>query len=216
MPPAPAEDPLSLDTLVLIERHREGDRRALDELFRRYAERVRRIVAVRMGAFLRSRADVEDVVQETLLRAFKSLEGYESREDAKLIDWMARIAENALRNLYSHEHAQKRDAGQEVGLEGLRGSAPGESSLGWDLVAEATSIPDRVSRGEMEEVVDACLATMREEEREVILLADYAQGDWEFVARKLQRSTADAAQQFHRRARRTLSAKVERKLRRTP
>lgn len=216
MPPAREEDPLSLDTLVLIERHREGDRRALDELFRRYAERVRRIVAVRMGAFLRSRADVEDVVQETLLRAFRSLEGYEAREDAKLIDWMARIAENALRNLYSHEHAQKRDAGQEVGLEGLRGSAPGESSLGWDLVAEATSIPDRVSSVEMEEVVDGCLATMREEEREVILLADYAQGDWEFVAKKLRRSSPDAAQQFHRRARRTLLAKVERLLRRTP
>ena len=215
MSPEGEDSPPAPDTIVLIRRHKGGDRQALDELFRRYSERVRRIVRIRMGAFLRSRAEVEDVVQETLLRAFQGLEGYQEREDAKLIDWMARIAENALRNLYQHEHAQKRDAGREVEIEKLRASGMAGSSLGWDLVAEATAIPDRVSRVEMEEVVDECLSTMTEEQREVILLVDYAQGSWEFVAAQIERPSTEAAQQFHRRARFALSAKVERRLRRS-
>ena len=93
-----------------------------------------------MGAFLRSRAEVEDIVQETLLRAFQGLDRYEAREDARLIDWMARIAENALRNLVQHQRAGKRDAGLEVAIESLRDKAQ-RSSIGWDVVADSTAIP---------------------------------------------------------------------------
>ena len=205
-------DPKNLETLILIEQHKGGNRDALDELFRRYAERVRRIVRVRMGAFLRSRAEVEDVVQETLLRAFEGIDNFETREDARLIDWMARIAENSLRNLFQHEMAQKRDAQREVAIENLRDKAQ-QSSLGWDLVSPTTAPPEKVTNKEMEEIVDECLAELPEEEREIILLVDYANGDWEFVAQQTERPSAGAAQQFHRRARVSLAAKVERRLR---
>jgi RNA polymerase sigma factor (sigma-70 family) len=212
MSSTPSTDPRLLETLVLIERHRAGSREALDELFRRYAQRVRRIVVVRMGAFLRSRAEVEDVVQETLLRAFQGLDSFEVREDAKLIDWMARIAENSLRNLFQHEHAQMRDAQREVALENLRDKAQ-SSSLAWDLVSPTSSPPEKLSAREMEEIVDSCLAELPEDQREIILLVDYASGDWDFVAERTERPTAGAAQQFHRRARVSLAAKVERRLR---
>ncbi|MCB9916510.1 MAG: sigma-70 family RNA polymerase sigma factor [Planctomycetes bacterium] len=205
--------PHALETFALIQRHRAGDRAALDELFARYAERVRRIVRVRMGSFLRSRAEVEDVVQETMLRAFRSLDRYEEREDAKLIDWMARIAENSLRNLFQREHAGKRDAAREVALESLRDKAA-PSSLGWDVVADSVPPPDKVAHAEMEEIVDDCLAELPEEQREIILLVDYARADWELVAERTGRASAGAAQQYHRRARVALAAKVERRLRR--
>jgi len=206
------QEPRSLDTMVLIERHRAGQRDALDELFRRYAERVRRIVRVRMGSFLRTRAEVEDVVQETLLRAFEGIDNYEVREDAKLIDWMARIAENSLRNLFQHERALKRDAQREVAIENLRDKAQ-SSSVGWDLASPTSSPQEKLGAKEMENLVDHCLAELPEEQREIILLVDYANGDWEFVAECTQRPSAGAAQQFHRRARVALAAKVERRLR---
>lgn len=205
-------DVQSIETFVLIQNHRAGDRECLDELFRRYAERVRRIVQVRMGGFLRSRAQVEDVVQETLLRAFQGLDHYEEREDAKLIDWLARIAENSLRNLFQREHADKRDARREVAIESLRDRAR-MSSVGWDAVADSVPPPDKVSQKEMEEIVDACLADLPEGQREIILLVDYARADWEMVAERTGRKSAGAAQQYHRRARVALAAKVERRLR---
>ena len=207
-----AFDPRSLDTMMLIEQHRAGRDGAIDELFRRYADRVRRIVRVRMGAFLRSRAEVEDVVQETLLRAFEGLDRFETREDAKLIDWMARIAENSLRNLFQHECAQKRDAGREVPIESLRDKAQ-HSSLGWDLASPTTSPSDKLSGREMEEIVDECLAKLPEDQREMILLVDFASGGWEFVAEKTGRPSVGAAQKFHRRARISLAAMVDRRMR---
>ena len=211
--PQAQHDVQALETFVLIQNHRQGDRDALDELFRRYAERVRRIVRVRMGSFLRSRAEVEDVVQETLMRAFQSLDRYEEREDAKLIDWMARIAENSLRNLFQHELADKRDAGREVAIESLRDRAQ-MSSIGWDAVADSVAPPEKVGQKEMEEIVDDCLAELPEAQREIILLVDYARADWDLVAERTGRPSAGAAQQYHRRARVALAAKVERRLRR--
>jgi len=207
-----AEKPQTTDTMILIEQHRAGKREALDELFRRYSERVRRIVRIRMGPFLRSRAEVEDVVQETMLKAFESLEHYEARQDARLIDWMARIAENSLRNLFQHERAQKRDAQREVPIENLRDKAQ-HSSLGWDLVAQTSGPPDKLSAQEMEEIVDECLTELPEEQREIILLVDFASGDWDFVTETTGRPSVGAAQKFHRRARVALAAKVEKRMR---
>lgn len=205
-------DPSTLDTLVLIEQHRAGNREALDELFRRYAGRVQRIVRIRMGAFLRSRAEVEDVVQETLLQAFQGLENFEKREDARLIDWMARIAENSLRKLFEHESAQKRDARRAIPIESLRDRAEA-SSLAWDLAGTSTAPPEKLDEKEMEEIVDACLAELPEEQREIILLVDFANGDWDFVTEHTGRPNVAAAQTYHRRARIALASKVERRLR---
>jgi RNA polymerase sigma factor (sigma-70 family) len=205
------QDTRNQETMVLIERHRGGERNALDELFRRYSKRVRRIVNIRMGTFLRSRAEVEDVVQETLLRAFESIDNYEVREDAKLIDWMARIAENSLRNLFQREMALKRGAGRGVAIESLRDKLQ-QSGLGWEPSAHSASPVDKSSAAEMEDIVDECLAELPEEQREIILLVDFAEGDWEFVMEKTGRPSAAAAQKYHRRARVALAAKVERRL----
>jgi DNA-directed RNA polymerase specialized sigma24 family protein len=51
----------------LIERLRAGDRRALAELFDRYRDRLRRMVALRMDPRLRARLDAADVLQEAYL-----------------------------------------------------------------------------------------------------------------------------------------------------
>jgi len=212
LPPKPDEDPRALETIVLIERHREGRREALDELFRRYEDRVRRIVRVRMGPFLRSRAEVDDVVQETMLQAFASLDQFELRDDAKMIHWMARIAENSLRNMAQYQHAQKRDAAREVPIESLVDKAR-HGSVTWDLASPTPSPQDKVSAQEMVDVVDECLMELPEDQREIILLVDFVGGSWEFVAQQAGRASAGAAKKFHRRARISLAALVDQRLR---
>ena len=68
-----------------------GDGRARDALFERYLPRVRQIVSVRMGRPLAAIHEVDDVVQESMLDAFRSLERFELRSDATFRNWMARI-----------------------------------------------------------------------------------------------------------------------------
>lgn len=61
------------ETELLLEHGRRGDRRALDELFGRHTERLRRMVRVRLDPRLRGRVGEADVVQEVYLAALQRL-----------------------------------------------------------------------------------------------------------------------------------------------
>jgi RNA polymerase sigma-70 factor, ECF subfamily len=73
---------------VLVERSRHRDEDAVRVLTRRHSRRLYRIAR----GILRDDADAEDVVQETYVRAFTSLERF--RGDAAFGTWLTRIAMN--------------------------------------------------------------------------------------------------------------------------
>jgi RNA polymerase sigma-70 factor (subfamily 1) len=196
------------ESVLLLKKYQTGDEDALNELLARYYPRVLRIVSARLGPALRGKVEVEDVAQETLMSAAKSLGDLEIAEDASLICWMASVAENQVLRAAEHFGAQKRDMHRE---EDLARPKPGseESTFDVALVSESTSPGSRVERSEMSRIVDECLAQLPEDQREVILLREYAGGSWSFVAERLQRPSADAAMQLYRRARISLAEKVQ-------
>ena len=72
-----------------VARARAGDRDALEELFRRYHRQVSAVVA----RVLDHPSDVEDIVQDTFVRAFRGLASF--RGEAAFSTWLCRIAINA-------------------------------------------------------------------------------------------------------------------------
>ena len=72
----------------LIERLRSRSEDAFEDLVKRYGQRLHS-VSLRI---LRNPADAEEVVQETFLKAFKSLDRF--RGDASLFTWLYRIVSN--------------------------------------------------------------------------------------------------------------------------
>ena len=99
-------------------RLRSGDESALAELFDRHRARLGRMVRFRMDRRLRSRLDVDDVLQEGYLAALKRLPNYGKGTVLSPFVWLRAIVSNALVDLHRyHLGAQKRAVERETPIE---------------------------------------------------------------------------------------------------
>ncbi|MEO6595514.1 MAG: sigma-70 family RNA polymerase sigma factor [Planctomycetota bacterium] len=191
-------------TYELLARYRTGDAAALQVLAERYYPRVEAIVRARLGAALLSRETVADVVQDVFVRIVESAHRFEQRGNARWIDYVARMAQNEIANHARRESAQKR-GGALARL--LRSQGDSISLL--DVADDATSVGSKVARAEQHAILLLCLGELAEPYREVILLRDYAGGDWRTVAEQMGRPSAEACQELYRRARRELGVRMQ-------
>jgi RNA polymerase sigma-70 factor (ECF subfamily) len=72
----------------LVDRAREGDAQAFGQLVRRHQQRIHRLAT----HLLRDRAEAEDVMQETFIRAYRALARFDGRSEP--YTWFYRIAIN--------------------------------------------------------------------------------------------------------------------------
>jgi RNA polymerase sigma-70 factor (ECF subfamily) len=105
--------------LELVRLAQAGDTRAFEALVVKYQRRVARHVA----RYVRQASDVEDVVQEVFIRAYRGLGSF--RGDSAFYTWLYRIASNAAVNavkrdrsplLLADEMPEERDEPFEPGL----------------------------------------------------------------------------------------------------
>ena len=82
----------SLDEAVLVQNCQRGDAAAMRLLYDRHASRILGLAWRIMGR----RADAEDVLQETFLRAWQSIDRFEGR--SSFGSWIYRIAVNLCRD----------------------------------------------------------------------------------------------------------------------
>src|SRR3954454_9749970 len=86
-PSAPA--PTSGETdLMLVERTVAGDQKAFELLVLKYQRRIQRLI----GRMVRDQDLVEDIAQETFIRAYRALAQF--RGESQFYTWLYRIAVN--------------------------------------------------------------------------------------------------------------------------
>src|SRR6185503_4169097 len=88
----PEPTPASPADAALIAAWRQGDEQAATELVRRHAKALARFLAA-AGAL---DADLDDVVQETLIRAFRGASGF--RGQCQFRTWLLTIGSNVLKD----------------------------------------------------------------------------------------------------------------------
>lgn len=89
-------------TQVLVRALQSGDGAATEALFARYLPRVGRMVALQLGVPRHALpAEAEDIVQDAIVRALRSLPQFEVRSPGSFAAWLARIVENCV-----HQHRQ--------------------------------------------------------------------------------------------------------------
>src|SRR5262249_43478802 len=171
---------------------------ALNRLFERYYERVRRIVRLRLGTRLRESIDSGDILQETFIAAVRSFENFEMREEASLINWLSRLAERQIIAAADYHGAKKRDQRRSVALSGGIAET-GSMRVTQTIPSETTKPLDKIAASEEQKIVESCLDKLPEEYRELILLRNYAGASWESVAEETGRPSAAAARMMHAR-----------------
>lgn len=184
------------DTIAWLAATLDGDPAARERLFGRCLPRVRQIVALRLGV----RADqlpahAEDIVQDALLGAFQALPRFRMQSVGAFYAWLAKIAENRLRN--------------EVRRRRLRGEVPRPQFAG-ELDLAETVFPSRdrtpssqAALNERTIHVEAAILTLPGLYRRCIELHDIAGMDCREVARELGRTEA-SVRKIHQRAREML------------
>lgn len=130
----------------LVRMAQQGDQAAFAQLVAAHRDRLFTLAARELG----SAADAEDVVQETLLRAWRALPGF--RRDASLSTWLYRICLNAI-----HDH---------------RSRSARRSTTALDDVAEPADPRDRIAEQELSRALQDALAEIDETYRTAVLLYD--------------------------------------------
>ncbi len=97
-------------SLNLVERIKNGDRDAFSPLLERYRSRLAVWVYYRMSPELRRWVEVEDIVQETMLRAFREFDQFTYQGPGSFMHWLARIAGHVIVDTARYRGRGKRHA----------------------------------------------------------------------------------------------------------
>jgi len=85
------------DDAKLVARVQQGDKRAFDLLVIKYQRKILRL----LSRMLRDQSDIEDVMQEAFIKAYRALPQF--RGESAFYTWLYRIAINTARNWMSSQ-----------------------------------------------------------------------------------------------------------------
>ncbi len=154
------------NTTLLVAAAQSGDKTALEDLFQRYLPIVRQIVAFRMGLRMRQLVDVDDIVQESLLRILQSIARFDHRTEGSFRHWLSRCVEREVIDSARRLEAQKRGGGKVHPLSDYEGDMTMVS-----IPRQEGPTASAILYGkELEERFEGALLELKENQRELIIL----------------------------------------------
>jgi len=177
--------------LALIERLRQGDSSAVDELAKAYGQRIFQL-ALR---YMKNREDAEEVAQDVLLKVYRKIDAF--RGDSALSSWIYRITFNAamsrLRNSkFSRPFEVPEDMARSTSDDGERARLPHE-------IADWSSLADEeFLRGQMRQRLDQAMQTLPSIYRVPVVLRDIDGLSTEEASRVLNVKAPTLKSRLHR------------------
>ena len=167
----PSSTSHAADTELLLTRAIAGDRQALADLLGHYRPRLRSMVSFRMDRHLQGRVDPSDVLQEAFLELADKLDEFKTKKKMSFFVWVRLVTmERLLRFHRDHLTTRKRDARRELSIDQQLGSDATSMSIAMGLLANVTSVADKVARAEQQAALLKLLSEMDPIDREIIAL----------------------------------------------
>jgi RNA polymerase sigma-70 factor (ECF subfamily) len=164
---------------LLLERFRQGDDRAFDDIVHLYRDRIFR----RVFGMLKNHEDAEEVTQDTFLRARRGLESF--RGDAAFSTWLYQIATNLAHNRYWFWWRRRRHAA--VSLDAMV-SPEANLTLAEVLPDESPDPGEDAVTQELVERVQAAMEKLSPAHREILTLRNVRNLSYEEIAAQLDLS----------------------------
>jgi RNA polymerase sigma-70 factor (ECF subfamily) len=143
----------------LVARAQAGDAQAFAELVERYERKIYRLARHITG----NDEDAEDVLQETFLKAYENLPGFQGQ--SKFYTWLVRIAVNeALMKL------RRRKAGKMVSLDETIDT--GEETMAREIAVWEDNPEEQYSREELRRILEEAIEALPPLYRTVFVLRD--------------------------------------------
>jgi RNA polymerase sigma-70 factor, ECF subfamily len=192
--PAPSES-----DLMLVERAIAGDQRAFELLVLKYQRRIERLI----GRMVRDSDLVEDIAQETFIRAYRALGQF--RGEAQFYTWLYRIAVNTAKKALVD---LKRDPlVSETALKAGADEEDETSAVENELTSAET--PETVlAAKEIAATVNSAMEALPEELRQAVTLREIEGLSYEEIAEVMNCPIGTVRSRIFR-AREAISAKVK-------
>jgi len=170
--------PALASTLDLLNRARQGDEDALNELFRRNQGPLRRWARGRLPRWTRDLRDTDDLVQETLAQTLKHIDSFEHRHEGALQAYMRQALINRVRDEVRRVNRHPAvSAIEEADQHAVQAASPLEEAIGTQAL----------------ERYEAALGRLRPEESQIIQARVEMQQSYQQIAAAHGKATADAA-----------------------
>jgi RNA polymerase sigma-70 factor, ECF subfamily len=196
----PPAAPTSADTdLMLVERTVAGDQKAFELLVLKYQRRIERLI----GRMVRDTDLVEDIAQETFIRAYRALAQF--RGEAQFYTWLYRIAVNTAKKALVD---LKRDP--LVSETALRngGDEEDETSAVENELTSAETPETVLAAKEIAATVNSAMEALPEELRQAVTLREIEGLSYEEIAEVMNCPIGTVRSRIFR-AREAISAKVK-------
>lgn len=154
----------------LVEQAQQGDRHAFDVLVAKYQRKLGRLVA----RLVKDSAEVEDVVQEAFIKAYRALPAF--RGESAFYTWLYRIGVNTAKN-YLVSQGRRAPTSTEFNNDEAEGFAEG------DLLRDIDTPESLLMTKQIGQTVNQAMETLPEELRNAIVLREIEGLSYEEIAR---------------------------------
>jgi RNA polymerase sigma-70 factor (ECF subfamily) len=197
--------PDSSQTQELLDRARQGESPAVNELLDRHRDALRRMIDLRMDRVVQRRVDASDIVQDVLVEANRRLAEYlHSKNPAMPFHlWLRHIAHDRLIDAHRrHRQAARRSIDREQSLIAARYLDQSTLDLAAQIADRDLTPAAAATWAELQRRFQAALDTLDEQDQEVILMRHFEHLSNSEVAQALNLSEAAAGMRYLRAMRR--------------
>jgi RNA polymerase sigma-70 factor, ECF subfamily len=154
---------------ALVERAQRGDKRAFELLVEKYQRRLGRL----LSRFIRDPSEVEDVMQEAFIKAYRALPAF--RGDSAFYTWLYRIGINTAKNYLA---AMGRRAPTSTDME----AEEAESHVDGERLRDLNTPENALLSKEIADTVNSTIESLPEELRTAIQLRELEGMSYEEIA----------------------------------